>query len=76
MVLSSPLRSAERQAGRHLTTAGYAAEEVTPPIARHGRAGVRVIVGELTADCPGRDAAPLMERGDPPFPELPPRLRR
>jgi hypothetical protein len=40
-------------------------------IARHGAgAGVRVIVPELTADCPQRDAAALMERCDIPFPEL------
>jgi len=39
-------------------------------IARHGAdAPVRVIVPELTADCPHRDSAALMERCDILFPE-------
>lgn len=41
-------------------------------IARHGAgAGVRVIVPELTADCPQRESPALMERCDVLFPELP-----
>lgn len=40
-------------------------------IARHGtEAGVRIIVPELTADCPKRDSAALMEQCDVLFPEL------
>jgi hypothetical protein len=40
-------------------------------IARHGaNAGVRIIVPELTADCPQRNSAALMERCDILFPEL------
>lgn len=40
-------------------------------IARHGAdAGVRVIVPELTADCPRRDNAALMERCDILLPDL------
>jgi hypothetical protein len=40
-------------------------------IGRHGAdAGVRIIVPELTADCPQRDSATLMERCDILFPEL------
>jgi hypothetical protein len=40
-------------------------------IAPHGAdAGVRVIVPELTADCPQRGSAALMERCDVLFPEL------
>jgi hypothetical protein len=40
-------------------------------IARHGAdAGVRVIVPELTADCPQRDSVALMERCDVLFPDL------
>jgi len=40
-------------------------------IARHGAdAPVRVIVPELTADCPQRDSVVLMERCDVLFPEL------
>jgi hypothetical protein len=39
-------------------------------IARHGaEAGARVIVPELTADCPQRDAAALVERRDILFPD-------
>jgi len=39
-------------------------------IARHGAdAGVRVIVPELTADCPQRESAALRERCDVLFPE-------
>jgi len=39
-------------------------------IARHGAdAPVRVIVPELTADCPQRDSAAVMERCDILFPE-------
>ena len=49
-------------------------------IARHGAdAGARVIVAEITADCPQRNSAALMERCDILFPELlklfPPRAR-
>jgi hypothetical protein len=41
-------------------------------IARHGDdAGVRIIVPELTADCPQRELAALMERCDILFPDLP-----
>ena len=41
-------------------------------IARHGAdAGARVIVPEITADCPQRDSAALMERCDVLFPDLP-----
>jgi hypothetical protein len=41
-------------------------------IARHGDdAGVRIIVPELTADCPQRELAVLMERCDILFPNLP-----
>jgi hypothetical protein len=41
-------------------------------IGRHGaNAGVRIIVTELTADCPQRDSAALMERCDGLFPGLP-----
>jgi len=48
--------------------------------ARHGAdAGARVIVPEITADCPQRDSPALMERCDMLFPELlklfPPRAR-
>jgi len=40
-------------------------------IARHGAdAGARVIVPELTADCPQRGSAALMGRCDMLFPEL------
>jgi hypothetical protein len=40
-------------------------------IARHGaNAGVRVIVPEVTADCPHRESAALVERCDILFPEL------
>jgi len=40
-------------------------------IARQGAdAGARVIVPELTPDCPHRDSAALMERCDILFPEL------
>lgn len=40
-------------------------------VARHGAdAGVRAIVPELTADCPRRESAALMERCDVLFPEL------
>jgi len=41
-------------------------------IVRHGAdAGVRVIVPELTAGCPQRESAALMERCDVLFPGLP-----
>ena len=40
-------------------------------IARYGAdAGARVIVPELTADCPQRDSSALMERCDILFPDL------
>jgi len=40
-------------------------------IARHGAdAPVRVVVPELTADCPQRESAALAERCDGLFPEL------
>ena len=43
-------------------------------IARHGAdAGVRVIVPEITADCPQRESAALMERCHIPFPAAEPK---
>ena len=40
-------------------------------IAGHGAdSGARVIVPEITADCPQRDSAALLERCDIQFPEL------